>query len=97
MIGFYFFNKFLYKLVLCYLKSYSFSSSKDLMEYNGDFGSRLWTSMSCFDVIRPVRTIFCNNDFSDGSNSLSSSVERLLCESVVGTFIFPDSKHAFDN
>jgi len=60
--------------VIKFWKSYSLSNSNDLIEYNGDFGSRLCTSMSCLDVIRPVRTIFCNNDFSDAGNSLSSSV-----------------------
>lgn len=64
--------------VVEFWKSYSLSNSNDLIEYKGDFGSRLCTSMSCLDVTRPVRTIFCNNDFSDAGNSLSSSEEVLL-------------------
>jgi len=74
------------------------SSSKDLTEYNGDLGSRLCTSMSCLDVTRPVRTIFCNNDFSEAGNSLSSSLdEGLFSGSADGTLIFPDSRRASDN
>jgi len=65
-------------------KSYNLSNSNDLIEYNGDFGSRLWNSISCFDVIRPLRTIFCNNGYSDTDNSLSTSLKVWLWVSAVG-------------
>lgn len=87
----------IYKIIVKFWKPYSLSNSNDLIEYNGDFGSRLCTSMSCLDVMRPVRTIFCNNDFSDAGNSLSSSLEVLLWVSAVGSFEFLLFKCVLEN
>lgn len=73
-------------IIVKFWKTYSLSDSNDLIEHNGDFGSRLCISMSCLDVMRSVCTIFCNKDFSGAGNPLSPSLEVLLPVFAVSSF-----------